>query len=184
MTCCKLCDQPICARGLCRKHYAQAWNKNEHSDFSSKTMDLKTRLLSKTEILPNGCWEFIGTRRSDKHRYGYIWSNGKRERAHRVSFEIHKGTIPDGMCILHSCDFPPCINPDHLSLGTRGENIRDAVEKRRNARGETHGHSKLTREAVVAIRQSQETQRSLSKQHGVTQHTISRILSGHRWKDI
>lgn len=59
--------------------------------------------------------------------YGYI----SRTLAHRVSWEIHNSPIPEGLCVLHKCDNPPCVNPEHLFLGTKKDNILDAVAKGR-----------------------------------------------------
>ena len=75
------------------------------------------------------CVIFQGTK-SDKG-YGRVWHNGKMVRAHRLAYETHVGPIPKGMFVCHRCDNPPCINPEHLFLGTTTDNIRDAVAKGR-----------------------------------------------------
>ena len=78
------------------------------------------------------CWEWIGNR--SVSGYGSICVNGRHERAHRVSVKIFHGVeIPDGYFVLHSCDHPWCVNPFHLRIGTRAENVRDSVERRRHA---------------------------------------------------
>ena len=76
------------------------------------------------------CIEWQGSR--DRQGYGKAWKNGANARAHRVAWEEANGPIPEGMCVLHHCDNPPCINPDHLFLGTRGDNARDMVKKGRH----------------------------------------------------
>lgn len=181
---CRLCDRPVCARGLCRPHYMKAWFKNEHLSAAPKDRDLKRRLLKKVRVLPNGCWEYTGQRRKDKFEYGLIWVNGKNVRAHRVSYEIHKGSVPEGLNVLHSCDYPPCINPDHLFVGTRAVNNDDAKQKGRNVKGRTHGAARFSEEDVRAIRASSENQDFLAKQYGVAQSTISRIRTRSRWKHL
>lgn len=78
------------------------------------------------------CWEWTGAR----HPHGYGWAPFKRDGerlAHRVSYLISKGPIPEGMHILHSCDNPPCVNPDHLRAGTRRENALDMHERGRHS---------------------------------------------------
>lgn len=78
---------------------------------------------------PNsGCWLWIGALRAG---YGNFWYKGKNESAHRVSWLLHNGKIPDEKCVLHKCDMPSCVNPDHLFIGTQRDNVIDAVSKGR-----------------------------------------------------
>jgi hypothetical protein len=77
-----------------------------------------------------GCWEWDAMR--DRKGYGILMSGPKRLRAHRISYEIHFGPIPDGLFILHRCDNPPCVNPAHLFLGTLADNNRDKTAKGRH----------------------------------------------------
>jgi hypothetical protein len=85
------------------------------------------------------CWEWTGSR--DRHGYGRIGEriNGKfyLRRAHRLSFEMHHGPVPDGLYVLHSCDRPCCVNPSHLRIGTQRENYEDSV-----ARGRVRWHER------------------------------------------
>lgn len=70
------------------------------------------------------CWEWAAGR--NEFGYGLFFLNGRRERAHRVSHSLFVGPIPEGMVVRHKCDNPPCINPDHLEVGTQGDNMQDA----------------------------------------------------------
>ncbi|MBK7086996.1 MAG: HNH endonuclease [Flavobacteriales bacterium] len=101
----------------------------------------------------DGCWLWHGT----KHAYGYgvfLLPGDVPVRAHRYAYERVHGPIPDGLVVMHSCDNPPCVNPAHLSLGTRDDNNRDMSQKRRNRSGATHHWTKLTDEQVQEIRQT------------------------------
>lgn len=77
-----------------------------------------------------GCHEWMGGR--DKDGYGILNWEDKMLRAHRVSYELHKGAIPEGHSVMHSCDNPCCINPEHLTTGTHSENMADMVRKGRS----------------------------------------------------
>ncbi len=81
---------------------------------------------------PNtGCW--IWTRGCNSKGYGYAFHNGVTLSAHRLSYMLHHGPIPAGYYVMHACDFPPCVNPWHLSVGTPADNTRDAVRKQRTS---------------------------------------------------
>ena len=83
-------------------------------------------------VRPDECW--VWTRGRTAYGYGSIHGigrNGGNGYAHRLSYETFVGPVPDGMCVLHRCDNPPCINPDHLWLGTRTDNMRDRDRKGR-----------------------------------------------------
>lgn len=82
-----------------------------------------------------GCWVWTGGRGAGKFDYGYFWTSEKKlVKAHRFSFEMEHGSIPDGMVICHRCDNPPCVRPDHLFLGTQKDNIHDMDAKGRGKR--------------------------------------------------
>jgi HNH endonuclease len=138
------------------------------------------------------CWEW--TRGRFTRGYGSIGVGGRAggsEGAHRVSWELAHGPIPEGLYVLHKCDNPPCVNPAHLFLGTQLDNMRDAARKGRTARGgrargERIGASKLTEAKVTEIRRryraGEETQAELGRVFGVHQASISDIVRGETWR--
>jgi hypothetical protein len=95
------------------------------------------RFLAGYTVCPDtGCWLWDGS----KYPNGYGWLKvfGKVMSVHRFSYELHKGPIPEGLCILHSCDVRHCVNPDHLRTGTHQENMTEAAERGRMPRGRSH----------------------------------------------
>lgn len=144
---------------------------------------LRQRFEEKFYITP-GCWIWTAKRNDDG--YGKILFDGKSVGAHRVSHEIYIGPIPGGMYVLHKCDQPRCVNPDHLRIGTHADNMADKVARNRNARncGEKAGNSKLTEAKILAILSDRRTQTEIAKYYGVTQAQISRIKRRETWRHI
>lgn len=107
--------------------------------------------------------------------------------AHRLSYELHKGSIPTGLFVRHLCHNPRCVNPDHLEVGDQKQNIHDSVVVRRHCHGETHGMAKLTEKCVKNIRiryNNSESAASLSKEYGVCKSTVYMLISRKTWLHI
>lgn len=151
-----------------------------------------TTFLSRFESKINrhsesGCWLWTGaTTGRGKYRHGSVGLPRLRAtaKASRVAWELYRGRIPDGLQVLHSCDNPLCVNPEHLFLGTHAENMADMKEKGRSTHGEKSARAKLTREQVFAIRQSTEAHTVMAKQFGVPHHAIRQIRKGTTWPDV
>lgn len=137
------------------------------------------RLASKSG---SGCWLWGGSKMTGDD-YGRVRWQGRQLSAHRVSWEIHYGPIPDGLCVMHVCDNQRCVNPAHLRLGTVADNNADMTAKGRSTRGTRHPNAKLSEADVRAIRGLAGTasQETLGRRFGVTQSAISDILVGRRW---
>lgn len=150
------------------------------------TPQLAERFFAKIEMDPNwGCW--LWSAAANDFGYGIIRVGGKNFRAHRLSWEFAAGRkIRPGMDLMHSCDVPACCNPDHLREGSRKENVADMHKKRRARppRGGSHSRSKLSSDAVAAIRallSAGQKQASIAEQYGVTPQAISAINVGKNW---
>lgn len=128
----------------------------------------------------SGCWLWTGA--TTTGGYGKIKTGNFRMDAHRAAYILFRGEIPNDLFVLHRCDTPACVNPDHLFLGTALDNIRDSAIKRRSAVCDRHGMAKLTWDAIEEIRKSNESQRAIGRRYGVSQGQVSLIKSGKSWK--
>lgn len=131
-----------------------------------------------------GCWEWTGP--LTKGGYGQFIFKGVWKKAHRWAYEIFKGIIPCGMCVLHLCDNPCCVNPDHLRLGTQRDNVQDCVSKNRHARHERMSNAKINMEIASKIRELYRPHifgiKRLAKHFGISLNIVRRVLGGIAWK--
>lgn len=116
--------------------------------------------------------------------YGVMAVEGRNIGAHRASYEAFVGPIPDGLFVCHKCDVRDCVNPDHLFVGTRLENMQDAAAKKRMPRMEGHPNAKLTADDVRAIKSDNASLRKIAAKYGVGQTAIFRIKHGEYWRDV
>ena len=140
-----------------------------------------------------GCWEWVASTMT-KSGYGKIFDSGKLEGAHRVSWKLEHGEIPDGLCVLHHCDNRKCVRPSHLFLGTHKDNTDDMWSKNRGSRsgagdkkavGARHGMAKLSEaeaREVKALRLSGSPLKAIASKYGISDVTVSDIANGRRWK--
>ena len=129
----------------------------------------------------DNCWFWIGGK--GKNGYGSFWDK-KTKSAHRFSWELHNGLITNDLCVLHTCDNPLCVNPNHLFLGTRLDNMRDRDTKQRQARGENNGRHKLLESDIKLIRNSNLSISKLAKQFSVSKFTINAVKQKKYWKSV
>jgi hypothetical protein len=134
----------------------------------------------------------LWTGQSTTHNgYGVIGLGRRKDGrvlAHRFSYILHRGPIPDGMVICHACDVRLCVNPDHLWLGTRDDNQLDMALKGRAARGEGHHNVRLTEERVREIRSAVFTTMAMYRQWstdwGVSVGAIRDARYGLSWRHV
>jgi HNH endonuclease len=153
-------------------------------------LSVKERFDSKWIPEPfSGCW--LWTHYANQSGYGVFGigsrTDGTRATilAHRMSWRLNKGEIPNALRVLHTCDTPACVNPNHLFLGTIRDNALDMIRKHRKATfpRELNPSAKLTEDNVSEIRRSTLSLRRTARQFGVSQGTIWKIRQNRIWKN-
>lgn len=133
------------------------------------------------------CWIWMGARMPKGYGQIKIPKTRRQIPSHRLSYLIHRGPIPPGKCVLHRCDNPPCVNPDHLFIGTKLDNALDMVSKMRHCYGEKQGGHKLTEKEVLDIHRLLKIgvkQKQIAQMFSIGEMQISRIKTGARWSHI
>jgi hypothetical protein len=148
--------------------------------------DPLVRFMSKVEEMPSGCHEWQAGR--FRSGYGHFRVGDKSHSASRWLFEHLNGPIPIDIQVRHKCDNPPCVNIDHLELGTRLDNSRDMVERGRSLRGERSHTAKLTAEDVLEIRElvarGDQTKTAIARAYGTTRQNVTHIVNSFSWKHV
>jgi HNH endonuclease len=155
--------------------------------------------------LADECWLWSGS--TNKKGYGRITLGSRAagvERAHRVSWLLFRGEIPDGLCVLHRCDNPPCVNPSHLFLGTKRDNTADMVSKGRmvappvhrgdmhplrkdplaRSRGEKNGNSRYTAEQALTVWKMSGSYSDIAAATGINRNFIATVKTGKAWTHV
>lgn len=194
---CKLtgCGGPEYAAGLCSKHYNRLRTTGTTDPGPRARASVAERFWRSVDRRgPDECWLF--TQKLGPDGYGRINVGGRgvpKKLAHRVSWELHNGLIPDGegphgTVVMHTCDNRRCVNPAHLRLGAQGENVADMDQKgrrvSRNLRGPAHGNAVLTEADVRFIRRSKANNAELGRRFGVYRSTIRDIRRRRTWTHV
>lgn len=187
---CKLCGKAMTIRSWERpfEHAKRLYCSRACSSLS-RAVPPEDRISRYVTINDAGCWEWTLYR--DRKGYGRASTPpgliGCTEvLAHRVSWILHRGPIPNGMHVLHHCDNPPCCNPDHLYIGTNDENMRDRIARGRcsSLPGEANPKARLSEAQVLLIREDNRTHSAIAASFGVTQATVSCIKRGVTWRHL
>lgn len=134
-----------------------------------------------------GCWNWTAS--TAGKGYGQLKYPGTRKQlyAHRISYELHYGDIPKGLSVMHTCDNPRCVRPEHLRLGTCADNQQDMALKDRSLHGSRNGTAKLCEDQVVKVHAALKlglTQKQVAAAFGISQIEVSRIHTGKRWRRL
>lgn len=144
-----------------------------------------------TPVPEAGCWLWTGS--PGAGGYGVLVTGRKTMKAHRASWIVHRGPIPDGCKVCHRCDTPACVNPDHLFLGSQRDNVHDMVRKGRCQKNMLGRYGNLSPLAKLSEQEAREirrlhadgrSQHSLAKQFGRSPMTINRLVRNISWRNL
>lgn len=137
-----------------------------------------------------GCWPWPGAR--GKAGYGRIYEGSRGASktffTHRLSWELHNNMpVPEGLCVLHTCDNPPCINPAHLYVGTQNDNVQDREHRGRTAHGAAYPHFRLTgavRNTIIGLYENGLSTRQVAKRVGLGKSRVAIVVKGKRSRSV
>jgi len=146
-------------------------------------LSAERRFWNNVNVNPEGCWDWLAGRNDG---YGVLQVCGTSKKAHRFSYALHFGKIPDGLYVCHHCDNRACVRPDHLFLGTQHQNILDALSKGRMVanRGDRHGRSKLKEIDICEIRRDDRLLKDIAKDYNVHLSTIWLVKKRRNWRHV
>lgn len=181
MTPCSICSAPVVGWGFCKKHYRAFMKYGTplgRSNLRGVPFEDRTQVDEKT-----GCLLWIGS--CVTSGYGVFNENGERE-AHRVAYRRYIGPIPPGMNVLHTCDRPECVAPEHLFLGTHIDNMRDMKDKGRAyaGQGETNQGAKIMEAQAIQIMQDARPAHVIAKEVGLSKVMVDLIRNGRAWTHV
>lgn len=182
------CNNRLFAVGVCSAHY---WRFKKYGSYDTPPLarPIEQRFFSKVIKGADGeCWQWIGSK-CDKGYGKFIFNGGQL--AHRFSFLMHNGTLPpyradngDLIVIMHSCDNTSCVNPDHLSIGTHRQNVRDAFARGLIIPSGKGGKRSISSSTAIAIFSENGKYKDIADKYGCLHGVVTGIKCGRRWKKI
>lgn len=186
--CIKDCNKPMLAKGMCAMHYKRVSLYGDPTKTLVKQLHgatLQERFDAYTQK-GDGCWLWIGS--MDYNGYGRLNVGNKPMLAHRLSWTLHCHEITSNQHVLHRCDTPQCVKPDHLFLGDQAANNADMMAKGRfhpgTTRGADHKGSKLTAEQVLEIRASEGASEGIGESYGISGRQVRDIRNRKSWRHL
>jgi hypothetical protein len=184
---CERCGEPFMARADLVKIGGGRYCSIRCMSFHRWQLSLASRFWARVARGgPDECWLWMAS--VTDNGYGHLMTNRRDVSSHRVAYTLTFGPIPKGMDVLHKCDVRRCCNPNHLFLGTQADNMADAARKDRTSHSERNGNSKLTADAVRAIRatgaHTASDFRTLADRYGVTPDAIRQVITGETWRRV
>jgi hypothetical protein len=173
---------PARKRGWCTAHYDR-WRRHRDLNESVPVHGSPPEQRYWMYVVKGAaCWAWTGAKDGDG--YGMLKVDGRMQRAHRFSFELHHRPLVAGEVVCHRCDNPECSNPDHLFAGTQADNNRDMAAKGRALRGERNHQSKLDTDDVRTIRRLRRdglSYRAIADHFNIDHSNVGLIITGKSW---
>lgn len=170
------CQEHATTKGLCSRHYKRQWycgsTKVSRPCYHEPLHKKFWRYVEKTD----SCWLWKG--RLDKDGYGTIKDGRSTKRAHRVSFEMHFKSLSKNKMVLHKCNNPSCVNPDHLYQGDQYDNMKDRVDSGNYLFGENHFNAKISDTDVLKIKEHAGTYKQIAAEFDISPSQVGNIKRG------
>lgn len=180
------CNDEQKSKGYCLRHYKLLWRYGETTERGARH-DSPDKRFWRYVDKSGECWNWTGHK--DKDGYGTLTvklPNGQHSpvRAHRFSMRLHGAEIADDALVLHRCNNPSCVNPDHLYVGSQVQNMRDRIEFRGDWKGEKHHNAKITEDDVIGILSFIGPAYKAAEQYGISASQARNIIKGRQWRHV
>lgn len=180
------CERPHSCHGMCSIHSRRFQRHGDPLVLKQRAYGESLQWLREavaTRDRSTGCWD-DGPVCFDAEGYAFVVYEGRGCHANGVALILSGHPRPEGLETLHSCDNPPCVNPAHLRWGTHAENMAEAAERGRMARGSKNGHAKLSEAQVYAIRSDRRGGDAIGREYGIAPRTVSQIRLRKAWAHL